>query len=432
MYMGPSDGSKLMYSSNFKSGAEDNNVGKNKNNLKTRTVLHCDADSFFASCETVLHPEYALVPMAVCGSVEDRHGIVLAKNQLAKRFNVCTGETIGAAKQKCPSLLTVRPTYGLYGEMSQKMNRIFYDYTDRVEAFGIDESWLDVTGSRRLFGSGREIADLIRARVQKELGITVSVGVSFNKVFAKLGSDMNKPNGTTVIPPERFASIVWRLPVSSLLFVGPACANMLARVGIRTIGDLAVCDADFISEYMGKNGVMLRNFALGRDYAEVSPMGYEPQPKSVSNGMTFKANLVTPDDVSFAVTYLSMSVAERLRRHGLCCNSVSVTIRKPDLTSINRSVKLLHPTCLYNDISASALELVRANVPFGEEIYSVTVHTEKLTRDDAAGLQQQFFLSESEKRYQKLRSLETAVDTIRTRFGKSAIGIASAINNRLI
>ncbi len=428
MYMGHSDGSKIMYNSNFRSGENTSEALGGKN----RTILHCDADSFFASCEIALHPEYALVPMAVCGSVEDRHGIVLAKNQLAKKYNIFTGETIWSAKQKCPSLLTVRPTYALYSEMSQKMNRIFYDYTDKVEAFGIDESWLDVTGSLKLFGSGREIADSIRERVKKELGITVSVGVSFNKVFAKLGSDMNKPDGTFVIPPERFASIVWKLPVTSLLFVGPACAKKLARVGIETIGDLAVCDADFIKTYMGKSGAMLRNFALGRDYAEVSVMGYEPRPKSVSNGMTFRANLVTPEDVSFAVTYLSMSVAERLRRHRLCCNTVSVIIRDPDMSSLNRSVGLAHPTCLYEDISSAALRLVNANRKLGSEIYSVSVHAEKLTEKTECEEQQQLFISRQELEYKKRYSLETAVDSIRARYGKGSIGIASAINNHLI
>ncbi len=428
MYMGHSDGSKIMYNSNFR--AEKDRECKYVGNH--RTILHCDADSFFASCEIMQNPEYALVPMAVCGSIEDRHGIVLAKNQLAKKYNIKTGETIWSAKQKCPELLTVRPTYGLYGEMSKRMNAIFYDYTDLVESFGIDESWLDVTGSRKLFGNGREIADSIRARVKNELGITVSIGVSFNKVFAKLGSDMNKPDGTTVIPYDRFASIVWGLPTSALLFVGPSCAKTLARVGIETIGDLACCDEKFISGYMGKNGVMLRDFALGRDYAEVTPMGYEPDPKSVSNGMTFRANLVTHDDVSFAVTYLSMSVAERLRKHKLCCNSVSVTIRYPDQTSINRSVKLSSPTCLYNDLASYALGLISANASLDSEIYSVTVHAEKLTRENECDLQQQFFLSDSEVRYQKLRSLETAVDSIRSRFGKDSIGIASAVNNHLI
>lgn len=427
MYMGHSDGSKIMYNSNFRS--EDSRIDLGG---KVRTILHCDADSFFATCETVLHPEYASVPMAVCGSVEDRHGIVLAKNQLAKKYNIFTGETIWSAKQKCPSLLTVRPTYALYIEMSEKMNRIFYDYTDKVEAFGMDESWLDVTGSLGLFGSGREIADSIRGRVKRELGITVSVGVSFNKVFAKLGSDMNKPDGTFVIPPERFASVVWKLPVSALLFVGPSCAKMLARVGITTIGDLAVCDADFIKSYMGKSGAMLRDFALGRDYAEVSVMGYEPKPKSVSNGMTFRANLITPEDVSFAVTYLSMSVAERLRRHRLCCNTVSVIIRDPDMSSINRSARLSHPTCLYEDISSVALSLINANRNSDSEIYSVSVHAEKLTENSENEEQQQFFVSQQESEYKKRYSLETAIDSIRARYGKSSIGIASAINNHLI
>ncbi len=428
MYMGHSDGSKIMYNSNFKSdnGREYKDFGNN------RTILHCDADSFFASCEIMKNPEYALVPMAVCGSVEDRHGIVLAKNQIAKKYNIKTGETIWSAKQKCPELITVRPTYGLYSEMSKRMNDIFYDYTDLVESFGIDESWLDVTGSCKLFGSGREIADSIRARVKDELGITVSIGVSFNKVFAKLGSDMNKPDGTTVIPYSRFASIVWGLPASSLLFVGPACAKNLSKVGIETIGDLACCDENFISDYMGKNGTMLRNFALGRDYAEVTVMGYEPEPKSVSNGMTFRANLVTTDDVSFAVTYLSMSVAERLRKHKLCCNTVSVTLRYPNQTSVNRSMKLPSPTCLYSDLSAYALDIISANVLPNTEIYSLTVHAEKLTRENECDMQQQFFFSDSEKRYQKHRSLETAVDSIRSRFGKDSIGIASAVNNHLI
>ncbi len=426
MYMGP-DGHKIMYNSNFKE--RDAQKGNNK---QVRTILHCDADSFFASCETALHPEYAAVPMAVCGSVEDRHGIVLAKNGLAKKFNIKTGETLWQAKQKCPSLLTVRPTYGLYSQMSEKMNRIFYDYTDLVEPFGIDESWLDVTGSLKLFGNGAQIAESIKRRVKRELGITVSVGVSFNKVFAKLGSDLNKPNGTAVITLENYTSLVWNLPVSYLLFVGPSCAKRLSDVGIKTIGDLAVCDDKFISSYMGKNGLLIRDFALGRDYSAVSPMGYEPEPKSLSNGMTFKANLVNDYDISFALTYLSMTVAERLRKHGLFCNNVAVTMRFPNQISVNRSRRLARPTCLYNEISSSAMELVKDNLPPDTEIYAITVHCEKLSRNGENSMQQQFFLSKEEERSQKLLSLETAVDKIKSRFGKNSISIASAINNPLI
>ncbi len=427
MYMGPSDKSKIMYTSNFKSAQ---NIAFEPK--KYRTILHCDANSFFASCETALHPEYKNVPMAVCGSVEDRHGIVLAKNELAAKYNIKTAETVWSAKRKCPELVTVRPTYGLYGEMSQKMNRIFYDYTDMIEPFGIDESWLDVTGSLKLFGNGREIADLIRERVKNELGITVSIGVSFNKVFAKLGSDLQKPNATSVIPPDRFASIVWPLHVSSLLFVGPSSVRALDSIGVRTIGDLACCDDDLLSKKLGKNGLMLKNFALGRDFSEVTPSGYEPEPKSVSNGMTFKYDLETEFDISFAVTYLSLSVAERLRKHGLCCNNVAVTMRRQDLTTSNRSATLSHPTCLFHEISKTAIGIIRSNLKQNEALYSLTVHAEKLTRQDENDFQQSLFPFPWEEKYKKLNSLENAVDNIKKRFGNTSISIASAINNRLI
>ncbi len=397
-----------------------------------RTILHCDANSFFASCETALHPEYALKPMAVCGSVEDRHGIVLAKNELAGKYGIKTAETVWAAKQKCKDLLIVRPTYGLYDEMSKKMNDIFYDYTDLVEPFGVDESWLDVTGSLKLFGSGKAIADNIRKRVKTELGITVSVGVSFNKVFAKLGSDMKKPDATTVIPHEKFASIVWPLPVYDLLFVGPSCAKTLETIGVLTIGDLACCDEALLQSHIGKNGLLLKNFALGLDYADVTPFGYEAEPKSVSNGMTFRYNLITPEDVSFAVTYLSMSVAERLRKHNLGCNSVAVTVRKPDQNSFDRSTKLQHTTCLYAEISKTALSLINANFSPEEEFYSLTVRAEKLSRIDNSVFQQKLFPEPWETKYQKRHSLENTLDKIRSRYGNRSIGLASAINNRLI
>ena len=426
MYMGYGDGSALMRTSNF------HEKPKNEGDKRVRTILHCDANSFFASCETAIRPEYASVPMAVCGSVEERHGIVLARNELAKKYGVTTAEPVWQAKQKCPSLVTVRPTYGLYSEMSEKMNKIFYDYTDRVEPFGIDESWLDVSGSFKLFGSGKSIADSIRKRIKEELNITVSVGVSFNKVFAKLGSDMKKPDATTVIPCERFVPIVWPLPVSDLLFVGSSTQRSLNRIGVYTIGDLACCDEKVIRNNFGKNGILLREFARGNDRSEVTVSGYEPTPKSVSNGMTFRENLKTGEDISFAVTYLSMSVAERLRRHKLCCNNISVTVRLPDLTSFSHSAPLSHPTCLYSEISKAALSLVYAKKSFWEEIYSVTVHAEKLTAEGDFGYQQKLFPEPWEQKYAKSHSLEAAVDSIRERFGRSAVKIASAIDNRLV
>ena len=428
MYMGPKDMGPSFRVSNFHEERGSDSVAAQG----FRTILHCDGNSFFASCETVLHPEYASVPMAVCGSVEERHGIVLAKNDLAKKYGVATAEPVWMAKQKCPSLLTVRPTYGLYSEMSQKMNAIFYDYTDLVEPFGVDESWLDVTGSLKLFGDGKSIADAIRARVKRELGITLSVGVSFNKIFAKLGSDLKKPDATSVIPPDRFASIVWPLPVTDLLFVGPSTAKTLNKIGINTIGDLACADVGIIRQKLGKNGVLLKEFALGHDHSEVTVCGYEPEPKSVSNGMTFRFNLETDYDISFAVTHLSMSVAERLRRHNLCCNNIAVSIRSTDLSTISRRAPLAHPTCLWSEISSVALSLINSNKPRDGVIYSVAVHAEKLTRENEFVNQQQFFFDDWEEKYKKRRSLETAVDKIRERFGREAISIASSRNNRLL
>ena len=428
MYMGPDSKTKIMYTSNFRTEKREDVPYITGN----RTILHCDANSFFASCETALHPEYASVPMAVCGSVEDRHGIVLAKNELAGRFGIQTAETVASAKRKCKNLLLVRPTYGLYDEMSKRMNDIFYSYTDLVEPFGVDESWLDVTGSAKLFGNGKQIADDIRKRIKDELGISVSIGVSFNKVFAKLGSDIKKPDATNVIPKESFTSIVWPMPVSNLLFVGPSCAKILATLGVFTIGDLACCDCESLERYIGKNGVMLKNFALGRDFADVTPFGYQPQPKSVSNGMTFRYNLATPDEVSFAVTYLSMSVAERLRKHNLGCNAVAVSVRTPDQNTFDRSQRLDHTTCLYSEIAKSALSLIASNCDLQEEIYSVTVRAERLSRLNECAFQQKLFSEPWEEKYQKRHSLETTLDKIRARYGKNAIGLASAINNRLI
>ena len=424
MYMGPSDASPIFRVSNFHLKAEAPE--------SYRTVLHCDANSFFVSCEIARRPEYAGKPVAVCGSEADRHGIVLAKNDIAKGYRVKTAETVWQARQKCPELVIVPPNYSLYAEMSEKMNDIFYEYTDRIEPFGVDESWLDVSCSAKLFGNGREIANRIRERIANELGITVSIGVSFNKVFAKLGSDLKKPNAISVIPPESFASIVWPLPVTALLFVGRSTAFALEELGVWTIGDLACCDDVSLEESLGKNGLMLKRFALGRDYAEVTPWKYSSEPKSVSNGMTFRYNLSTPEEVSFAVTYLSMSVAERLRKHSLCCKNVSVSVRTPDMKSFSRTVKLPHPSCLYSEISQAALALIKENTDPESEIYSVTVSAEKLTALNEFLFQQQIFGSAWESKYKKRHLLETTVDSIRSRYGRELIGIASQINNRLI
>jgi DNA polymerase-4 len=370
--------------------------------------------------------------VAVGGDSEARHGIILAKNYEAKSYGIRTGESILEARRKCPRLVILPPHYDEYVRVSRAARKIYSDYTDLIESFGIDECWIDVTDSEYLFGGGVKIADEIRERIKRELGVTVSVGVSFNKVFAKLGSDYKKPDAVTVINHGNFRQIVWELPVEELLYVGRSSKATLNRVGIRTIGDLAACSESFLKTLLGKNGIMLKNFALGKDYAEVSRFGFEPEPKSVSNGMTFKANLVTDKDVSFAVTYLSMSVAERLRKHGLCCKTVSVTVKSVDQTSVKRSVRLERATCLFKEMSSHAYRLTLENRPKDGEIYAVSVHAENLVRQNDNHLQQRMFSSSDELRTDKLFSLESAVDSVRMKYGKEAIVIASSLNNPLL
>ena len=230
--------------------------------VNDRVILHCDCNSFFASVETALNPAYANVPMAVCGSQDDRHGIVLAKNELAKRYGIQTAETIVSARRKCPGLVIAEPHYSKYKEYSVRVNQIYSRYTDLVEPFGIDESWLDVTASQKLFGSGLRIAQMISNDVKKELNITISVGVSFNKVFAKLGSDYKKPDAITVISKENFKNIVYPLPVSALLFVGKKTAESLLSIGIRTIGELANTQQHVLQDRFGKVGEMLYTYSF--------------------------------------------------------------------------------------------------------------------------------------------------------------------------
>lgn len=229
----------------------------------SRTILHSDCNAFYASVECLINPRLQSYCVAVCGDVQARHGIILAKNQNAKEFGVKTGEPIWMAKKKCPQLVTVQADFARYLEFAKRVREIYLEYTDRVEPFGLDEAWLDVTGSARLFGSGKAIAEEIRRRVREEIGITVSIGVSFNKIFAKLGSDYQKPDAVTVISRDNFREIVWPLPSGELLYVGPATKKKLAAMGIYTIGDVARCRQELLRGNLGKWGDWLYTFANG-------------------------------------------------------------------------------------------------------------------------------------------------------------------------
>lgn len=400
--------------------------------MMDRTILHCDCNGFYASVECLLRPELKNVPMAVCGNPENRHGIILAKNELAKKYHVKTAETIWQAKKKCPDLVLVPPHHDEYEKYSALVNRIYQDYTDRVEPFGIDESWLDVTGSLHLFGSGKEIADTLRKRVATEIGLTISVGVSFNKVFAKLGSDYKKPDATTVIDRNNYKELIYPLPVSDLLYVGKAAKEVLSHLHIFTIGDLARSDKSMIISKLGKMGEMIHDYANGLDDAPVKSVTEESDIKSVGNGMTFKRDLVGLSDITISVHALADSVASRMRRYGVKCSTVQVTIRDPQFKNICRQKSLKRPTHLAREISQAALEIIKNCWDMKNPIRMLTITGSNLiTKDEYYTEQLSLFEECCDEKRQKQEQLETTLDKIRSKFGRGAVTFGSSLHNTL-
>ena len=394
--------------------------------MKDRVILHCDCNGFFASVECALNPHLKNVPMAVGGSVEARHGIILAKNELAKKYNIQTAETIFSAKKKCPDLVIVPPHHDLYEEYSHRVNEIYLEYTDLAEKFGIDESWLDVTGSQRLFGNGEEIASILRKRIREEIGITISVGVSFNKVFAKLGSDYKKPDATTVISRENYKEIVYPLPVGDLLFVGRRTREALAKLHIETIGDLAESNENDIIKLLGKQGETIYHYARGEDNSPVDPHAND-EVKSVGNGMTFKRDLYGEKDILCGISHLSESIAVRMRKKGVKCTVVQVTIKDPDLHSIQRQEKLASPTNLAKEITDKAMEIIRRSWNMKNPIRMLTVTGGGIVPENGAK-QISFF---DEAKDPKRENLEKTLDAIRDKYGKDAVQNANIMNNDL-
>lgn len=395
-----------------------------------RSILHCDCNGFFASVELLTHPELANVPVAVCGNPENRHGIILAKNELAKRFHIQTAETVHSALRKCPDLHLLPPHHDRYAHYSRIINEIYARFTDRVEPFGIDESWLDLTGTWHLFGqNAEEVAHEIRRTVKNETGLTISVGVSFNKVFAKLGSDYKKPDAVTVFAQDDYKMRVWALPVGALLYVGRQAQATLAGMGIRNIGQLAAADPAEIQSALGKLGTEISRYARGLDDAPVRAVGEHDEVKSVGNGLTFKRNLVGLDDIRAGLLALSDEVAGRLRRHSLFATAVQVIIKNPDLKSISRQKQLAYPTHLAKDIGGAALELVQANWSMTAPIRMLTVTALNLT--DGTDAQQLTLLGEPLQSDKKREQLEKSMDAIRAKYGKHAIGAGRAVKNDL-
>ena len=352
-----------------------------------RVIFHCDLNSFYASVELLEHPELRHLPVAVCGDPASRHGIILAKNEPAKAFGIKTAETIWQARKKCPGLILLPAHHEEYRRVSRRINAIYERYTDLVEPFGIDESWLDITGSMHLFGGdARDIADELRAVVRREERLTISVGVSFNKVFAKLGSDMKKPDATTVITRADVPAKVWPLPVTDLLFVGRAADKVLQEYGVRTIGDLAAFGREGLVRLLGKQGGQLYDYAAGLEHSPVTRAGESPPPKSVGNGITFRRNLLGWEDIHTGVALLSDSVAMRLRKYALKCSTVQVTIRDPNFRDICRQKRLSAPTYVARELTETAMELIRAAWRENAPVRALTLTAQALVEDyEAAG-----------------------------------------------
>ena len=349
-----------------------------------RNILHVDCNCFYAAVEMQRHPELRDKPLAVCGSQEERHGIVLTRNYVAKPYGIKTGEAIWQARQKCPNLVVLPPDYREYIRFSRMAREIFEDYTDRIEPFGLDESWLDVTGSTGLFGSPLTIAEEISERFKFELGITVSIGVANNKITAKLGSDYKKPDAITRIEADNYKQIVYPLPVEDLLYVGPATSRKLRSIGISTIGRLAECPEDLLVRRLGKMGAVLSMFANGRDNSPVCRSDHIQNIKSVGNSATTPRDLICDEDVRIMLYLLSESVAVRMRELASRCTVVEVSVRDADLYSFTRQRKLQTPTCSSAEIAGTAFDLFRRNYHWSKPIRSIGVRGAELVEATSA------------------------------------------------
>ncbi len=396
-----------------------------------RVILHCDCNSFFASVETLLNPALADVPMAVTGNPEDRHGIILAKNEKAKAFGVQTAETIYSAKKKCPRLCCVLPHHDKYTEISRRVNAIYLDYTDLVDPFGIDESFLDVTGSMRLFGcTPAQLADQIRNRVREEIGITISVGVSFCRVFAKLGSDYKKPDATTVLDRESYQQIAYPLPVSSLLFAGRRTTQALRGLGVLTIGDLARCERAVLVANLGEIGDTLWRYANGYDDEPVRSYYDRPAPKSVGNGMTFRRDISGEEEIRCGVMALCDSVAARLRAEDRKATVVQVQVKTPDFRTVQKQCTLKKATWLRVELIARAMELIRAAVGYGTAIRTLTVTAAGLVPPGEAEEQLDIF-SPAPDAPDRQEAVESALARIHRKHGKGSISLGCYQNDEI-
>ena len=384
----------------------------------TRHILHVDQNCFYASVEMQRHPELRDKPLAVCGSQEERHGIVLTANYLAKPYGVKTGMAIWQARQRCPDLVILPPDMDEYIRFSRMAREIYEDYTDQIEPFGLDESWLDVTGSVGLFGDPMTIAREISGRIKFELGITASIGLSNNKITAKLGSDYKKPDAITRIEADNYKEIAYPLPVEDLLYVGPATSRKLRGIGISTIGRLAECPVDILVRRLGKMGAVLHAFANGQDVSPVQRSDHIPNIKSVGNSATTPRDLETEADVKLMLYLLAESVCSRMRELASRCTVVEIYVRDTQLNSIVRQRKLQAPSCSSQELAETGLDIFRHNYRWDRPVRSIGLRGAGLVED--LGTMQLSLYAEDQKR-DKWERIDATVDHLRQRYGYMSV-----------
>lgn len=390
-----------------------------------RTILHADLNNFYATCECLLHPEFEGLPLVVCGKIEDRHGVVLAKNLIAKQGGVKTGMTIFECKKIFPNVVAVEAHHDLYLEYSKKVKDIYKEYTDRVESFGIDEAWLDVTESKRLFGSGEEIAERLRKRIKEEIGLTISVGVSYNKVFAKLGSDLKKPDAVTVITRENYKSKVWPLPVEELLFVGKSTKKTLNNLGIKTIGGLARFDFNILKNKLGKPGEKLWQYANGLDYSPVKKVLEQEEIKSVGNSLTYYKDMYEDHEVERLFYFLAESVSARMKAYKINeAKTVHIVIFDKELCHYSYQTSLEYPTNCSGLIASAAMKLYKLHFRTSDGVRGVGVSVSNFVKEE------QLLIGEDQTCKNKNLDLDKAVETLRGRFGKNAVNRALVFEDK--
>ena len=382
------------------------------------TILHSDMNNCYASIELLYRPELRGKPLAVGGDPEARHGIVLAKDQMAKKAGVKTGMALWQARQVCPDIVFVPPRMDLYLKFSRLAHEIYGEYTDKQEAFGIDESWLDITESCSIKGDGMTVANQISRRIKKELGITVSIGVSWNKIFAKLGSDYKKPDAITEISKENYKESVWPLKAEELLYVGRATKRKLNQYGIRTIGELATADRKFLHRTLGKMGVVLSVFANGDDQTPVSYEDEHAPIKSIGNSTTTPRDLENETDVSIIIYLLAESVSARLRENHFVGDVIEISVRDNELHSFTRQRKISMPTNITSEIGSYAMQIFKENYNWNKPIRSIGVRVADLMTDTVPV---QLDLFNNQERRERQHKMDLAVDEIRRRFGYYSI-----------